>query len=162
MTRKSVIWSLGVFFAWIWLFLVYEYIVKYSSQNSTGKVVFLRRVPMYRFVTVPERFILVHFHPQSFSYPCTFIHVRFTWSSAQICVCVWGGGVCVVPFIHATSVETTIVMYVCIRRQSCVCIILCEDSWSWSCGWYSVNRGGSRICKKGGPGGWYNPKIAQK
>ena len=23
-------------------------------------------------------------------------------------------------------------------------------------------RGGSRMCKKGGPGGWYNPKIAQK
>ena len=23
-------------------------------------------------------------------------------------------------------------------------------------------RGGSRICKKGGPVGWYNPKIAQK
>ena len=24
------------------------------------------------------------------------------------------------------------------------------------------DRAGSRICKKGGPGGWYNPKIAQK
>ena len=31
-----------IFLAWIWLFLMYKYIVWYSSQNSAGKVVFLR------------------------------------------------------------------------------------------------------------------------
>ena len=52
--QKSVIWPpfwngnfLGVFLleSWIWLFLMYNHIVKYSSQNFAGKVVFLGGEP---------------------------------------------------------------------------------------------------------------------
>ena len=71
------------------------------------------------------RFIPVHFHTRSFSYPCIFIPVRCTRASAQG-VHVWGvWGVCVCVCVCGHSCDqcgnyrTPVVMHVCIRRQSC-------------------------------------------
>ena len=83
---------------------------------------------------VSGRFIPVHFHTQYFSYPCTFIPMHFHTRKMYTvmchkCVCVW--------FIHAIRADecgnyrtpcSYACICVCIRKQSCVCFILCEDS----------------------------------
>ena len=117
---------------------------------------------------VSGRFIPVHFHPRSFSYPCTFIPVHFHTRKMYMiictngCVCVgggcgWGWGcVCVcVRFVHAFSVETY-------RRGVCITeAVMCMRHivWrlvivSWSCGRYGTlstwsSKGDSSTCSFG-------------